>query len=388
MDYRGDLFWVTDLGATMAWVLLLSFGLVVVVQLVYYWFFFARLAFGGRRSPVGVASMKPVSVVICARNEFVNLRNNLPLVLQQDYPDFEVVVVDDGSQDDSEQLLKQFQKEYAHLKVIILKDSVSFLKGKKLPLSVGIKSAANDTLLLTDADCRPAGNQWIREMTSQLGGGTDVVLGYGAYEQRPGLLNMLIRLDTLTVAMQYLGLARAGIPYMGVGRNLAYSRSLFYKAKGFTSHYRVPSGDDDLFINQVATRSNTLTMLSPGSFTVSRPETTWKKWFRQKKRHLSTGKYYKKRDQYLLGLFLVSQWLFYPLFVGSILVLGYSLMGLIAGSLFLIRMVSYLVVVKGASKRLQESKICLFSLVGDGMLTFMQMLFSLSLLFVRKTKWK
>ncbi len=371
------------------WLLLSVFGLVVMVQLFYHWYFFSRIAFFRRGQEDLRAAAPSVSVIICARNEYINLRKNLPLVLQQKYGDFEVVVVDDCSTDGTHGLLKDFQHEYGHLKVVSLTSTVSFMKGKKLPLSVGIKSARHELLLLTDADCRPSGPFWVRDMTRhQQEEGVDIVLGYGPYEARPGLLNRLIRLDTLLVALQYLSLALAGHPYMGVGRNLSYKRRLFYLARGFTSHYHMVSGDDDIFINQVAGKSNTTIEISHGAQMVSEPESRFSDWYRQKRRHLTSGRMYRKKHRWLLGVFLTSQWLFYPLFVLIVIVSGVSPAGQAGLALFLVRMLSHYLIIRGAANTLDERKICLFSLAGDGLLALLSPLFALSSLFSPHTKWR
>src|SRR5688572_33381892 len=122
--------------------------------------------------------------------------------------------------------------------------------------------------------------------------GVEVVLGYGAYYKRPGMLNKLIRFETFHSALQYFSLALAGLPYMGVGRNLSYKKELFLRNKGFSSINHVLSGDDDLFINQVATKHNVNVVLDQEAFTLSEPKRRFKDWIRQKNRHYSTGKYY------------------------------------------------------------------------------------------------
>ena len=280
-----------------------------VVQMLYYWGVFSRLAFY-RKKASDKSLYRPVSVVISAKNEFLNLQQNLPLILEQEYPDFEVVIVNDCSDDDTDYLLRDLVKRYDKLKVVNITNNVNFFTGKKFPLSMGIKSAKNEFLLLTDADCRPNSKNWIHEMQSNYTDKTSIVLGYGAYEKKKGFLNKLIRYDSLRIAIEYFSLALSGFPYMGVGRNLSYTKKLFFENKGFTSHYRIKSGDDDLFINQAATSNNTRIEISTDSHTISEPKTNLNDWIKQKKRHLTTGKYYKTKHKFILGLFALSQLLF------------------------------------------------------------------------------
>ncbi|RPD48871.1 glycosyltransferase [Paracnuella aquatica] len=302
---------------------LLLFGVFVLVtgiQLFYYLYFFRRLAFYKNPPPRSQSLQHPVSVVICARDEAANLAQNLPTVLEQQYPTtHEVIVVNDNSFDESRYLLGDLQKQHRKLNIIDLTQEAKLIDGKKFPLSVGIKEARHEVLLLTDADCAPASENWMYKMQDAFGPGVEVALGYGAYIKQPGLLNKLIRFETFHTALQYLSYALAGKPYMGVGRNLAYRRGTFFRNKGFASINHVPSGDDDLFINKVATRDNTTVVLDPEAFTLSLPKQTWTDWVRQKTRHYTTGKYYKKSHQAWLGLYTLSFMLFYPLFAASLI---------------------------------------------------------------------
>jgi glycosyltransferase involved in cell wall biosynthesis len=337
-------------------IIFVVFASATALQLVYFWFFYSRLAFGhnGNESD----QKQPVSVVVCARNEYENLLTFLPRILEQDYPDFEVVVVNDASDDDTIYLLRDYAEKYPKLKIVNLPENLNSFRGKKFPLSIGIKSAQNEIILLTDADCAPASPEWISRMQSCYFNSTvEVVLGYGAYEDRKGLLNKLIRFDTLRIAMNYLSFALSGIPYMGVGRNLSYRKSLFYKNKGFISHYGIPSGDDDLFINQVANKKNTRIALSKESFTLSSPKTTWAEWLQQKRRHLSTVGEYKFYHKVLLFLYPLSEILFYTCFL-FLAVIFYEPLWVLP--LFVSRLISSALIYKRVMKRLDETNFWLW----------------------------
>ncbi|HEX2535708.1 MAG TPA: glycosyltransferase [Chitinophagaceae bacterium] len=300
-------------------VLLFSlFIAVTLIQLCYYGFFFRRLAV--YRTPDRSLQQQPVSVIVCARDEDENLARHLPGLLVQDYPaTHEVLVIDDNSLDDSKYILEELKRTFPHLQVIRLTQEAKLIQGKKYPLSIGIKEARHEVVLLTDADCVPATEHWLQKMQAAFTPGVELVLGYGAYYRRPGLLNKLIRWETAHTALQYLSYALAGQPYMGVGRNMAYTKDLFFRNKGFASINHIPSGDDDLFVNKAATAGNTAIVIDPEAFTLSRPKQTWKEWMRQKTRHYTTGKYYKTRHKFLLGLYTGSLVLFYPLFLGALL---------------------------------------------------------------------
>ena len=365
-------------------IILVVFAATTLLQLVYFWFFYSRIAFVRNKN---VSDQKqPVSVVVCARNEYENLLTFLPQILEQDYPDFEVVVVNDASDDETIYLLRDYAKKYTKLKIVDLSESLNVFKGKKFPLSIGIKSAKNEIILLTDADCVPASSEWINKMQSRyLNSTTEVILGYGGYKVKRGLLNKLIRFDTMRIAMSYLSYALSGLPYMGVGRNLSYRKSTFYKNKGFISHYGIPSGDDDLFINQVANRSNTRIELSKESFTLSSPKTTWEEWIQQKRRHLSTVKYYKFRHKILLFLYPMSEILFYSTFL-FLAVLFYQPLWVFP--IFASRLISSAIIYKRVMIKLNETKFWLLIPFFELFFLFFHLFTFLTKSFNRGTYWK
>jgi cellulose synthase/poly-beta-1,6-N-acetylglucosamine synthase-like glycosyltransferase len=345
-------------------VIMAAFAGSFVLQMIYWWVLHARIIY---YTP-GASSIRksPVSVIICARNEEENLRNNLPRVLGQDYPEFEVIVVDDGSGDGTPDLLRDLRQEYPHLRTTRIEESTHARGGKKLALTVGLKAARYDWVLLTDADCSPAGDTWLARMQKNFSKDTGIVLGYGGYRRTGGLLNLVIRYDTFFIALQYLGYALAGIPYMGIGRNLAYRKEIFFRNRGFANHYELVSGDDDLFINEVARHEHVRIEISPASHTVSEPARTWKEWYYQKKRHLTTGPRYRPLTKFLLGVEIISRILFYALFIflaASLIVRPVLLPFLLP--VFIIRVLSTIVIIKLAMTRLNERYLLLFSPVLD-----------------------
>jgi glycosyltransferase involved in cell wall biosynthesis len=302
----------------IVWLLLfVLFCIVILIQLLYYIILFRKLAVFKPREK-NFTQQYPVSVVVCARDEADNLYKNLPGVLVQQYrTTHEVIVVNDNSVDETKYLIEEFRKTFKHLNPVVLTQEAKLIPGKKFPLSMGIKSAKYEVLLLTDADCTPASENWIMHMQNGYDTGIDVVLGYGAYMKQPGFLNKLIRFETFHTALQYLSYALAGMPYMGVGRNLSYKRDVFFKNKGFSAINQVPGGDDDLFINMVATESNTAIVINEEAHTLSQPKKTFGAWIKQKGRHYSTAKYYKPKHKFLLGLYSFTNALVYPLLLVS-----------------------------------------------------------------------
>lgn len=362
-------------------------GLALIIQLGYLWGLFSRLAFyKSNKNQASNNFQPPVSVVICAHNERHNLEKYLPEIMAQDYDDFEVVVVNDCSDDETEELLTELSRLNPSLKVVHLRQSLNFFRSKKFPLSMGIKSAKNDILLLTDADCAPSGRNWISEMIAPYQqSDTEVVLGYGPYRRKPGLLNLLIRFDTLQIAMQYFSFALAGRPYMGVGRNLSYKKTLFLKNKGFTSHYNIPSGDDDLFISQVAKKRNTTIVCSEAAKTFSEAKPYFSAWFRQKRRHLSTGYLYKTSTKFLLGNFIQSQWLF---FAGVAILLISRSPWWLPVAFIALRLISQLIIYRKVSLKLGEGNLWVITPFAELFFMVFNPLIAFSNLVSRPYTWK
>lgn len=365
------------------------FATIAGIQVLYYLVFFSRVAFYRRKFESDGTPDSPFSLIICAKNEELNLQKNLPTVLQQRYgsiqqPDYEVIVVNDNSEDDTKYYLRSIETGYPHYRHIELKQAAKFIPGKKYPLSIGIKGAQHEHVLLTDADCRPSSVNWLSIMSQGFEDGKEIVLGYGAYHKKPGFLNKVIRYETAFSAMQFLSFAMAGIPYMGVGRNLAYKKDLFFRNKGFTNHQHLASGDDDLFVNSAGNAQNVGVVIDKQAFTYSEPKTSWSRWFRQKTRHMSTGRHYRFGHKLLLGLFSLTHFLFYPAFIVSLFywpLMEYVL--IIFGSKLLIQSIIFFF----ALRKLDEADLFKFSWLMDIFMCLYYIIFTPALFFKTKNHW-
>ncbi|MEZ5047602.1 MAG: glycosyltransferase [Chitinophagaceae bacterium] len=369
-------------------VLLLSlFG---IIQLFYYIFFFARLAFHKRVKPIDANPQIPVSIIICAKNEEANLKKNLSKWFNQQYhkngfPFYEIIVVNDNSEDDTFYFLQEQKKIYPNLHVVHLTQSAKLIPGKKFALSMGIKASKFEHLLLTDADCTPASSSWLACMAHEFESQKEIVLGYGPYIKYKGWLNKKIRFETLHSAMQYLSFALAKNPYMGVGRNLAYHKNLFISNKGFSSHHHIVSGDDDLFINQVATKRNTSIVIDPNSFMYSEPKQSNEYWRFQKKRHLSTGKYYKTKHKVLLGLYAFSHFSFWVLLIPCLIFHAWWIVTL---SIFSLRWFIQWIVFERCCTKLKEEDLINYIWLFDIWLVAYYLQNVSTIFFKKQTTWK
>lgn len=304
------MFELPEIGLNLGFITLVVLGASFLIQLIYILFFFLRLAFH-KNKPKEATDTPPVTVIICARNEEDNLYENLPMILEQNYPNYEVIVVNHQSIDDSIHILKAYARQYPHLKLIDIEKNKHLKNSKKLPLTIGIKGASHNRVLLTDADCIPNSKNWIREMIGSSTDAKPIVLGYGPYKKYKGLLNKFIRFDTSLIAINYFSYAKNGLAYMGIGRNLSYTQKLFNGNSGFKSHYDLQSGDDDLFIQEVARKKNYVINFSEESTVYSEPKKSWSSWVAQKQRHFTTAPKYRVIHKALLGTYTLSLVLMY-----------------------------------------------------------------------------
>ena len=356
---------------------------IVLVQFFYYFYFFSRLSFP-LESVTRQKKDIPVSVIICAKNESANLQEFLPHIITQDYPCFEIILVNDHSTDDTLVIMQSFAKENNNISVLSLDTNAT--GNKKKAITQGIKIAKYQHLLFTDADCKPNSTHWISEMTQLFSSKKKIILGYGAHQKiQKSWLNKLIRFETLLTAIQYFSYAKANLAYMGVGRNLAYTKDLFTQANGFTKHQHIKSGDDDLFVNQVVQNNNVACAISSSSFTSSKPHRNFSQWVYQKRRHIATANSYKSLHQFLLGLFYLSQVSFWFLGIG-LLFSGNNLSIVI--SLILVRILAQYFVFGFAAKKLKETDLIIYLPFLELILIITQAYIFIRNLFSKPTKWQ
>jgi glycosyltransferase involved in cell wall biosynthesis len=361
-----------------------AFIVIVAIQLVYYLFVFGKFAFAKpqKSTPKRIS----ISVIVCAKNEAENVAQFIPILAEQDYPDYEIILIDDASSDNTLEIFEEFEKQYSNVRLVKVQNNEAFWGNKKYALTLGIKASKKDYLLFTDADCYPASKDWITTMSSQFTMHKTIVLGYGAYEKvANSFLNKIIRFETMITAVQYFSWAKMGHPYMGIGRNLAYKKEEFYNVKGFINHMKIRSGDDDLFINQIAKSKNTAICYSPESFTYSQPKTTFKAWFTQKRRHVSTARYYKSFDKIQLGLFYVSQLLFLLL---AILLLAFQYQWIIVLSLVGFRYLFTWIILGFSSGKLKEKDVMYWFPIIEIVLILTQLNVFITNIFSKPVYWK
>ena len=262
-----------------------------------------------------ITAFPPVSIIISARNSVLKLEDNIQHWLTQDYPNFEVVIIDDRSSDETAFFLVKTAEREPLLKYVLLDPDVIKNGSKKLALTLGIKKAKNNYFLLTDADCIPNSDQWLKHMATGFTNKKDIVLGVSPVNTKKSFLGRLTQYENLLTAMQYLGMSIKGKPYMGVGRNLAYTRGIYDSVGGFSKHHHLPAGDDDLFVQEVSNSNNTVVCIQPESYVNTEGPKNWKEYWKQKMRHLWIGKQYRSDVKTSLAWLPISQLLFWTIII-------------------------------------------------------------------------
>ncbi len=368
--------------------LFVTFCIVVLIQIYFYLFLFKKFSFSNTSSSIENKDL-PVSVVICAKDEAENLKRFLPFIAKQNYHNYEIILVDDHSSDSTHKVMQNFKKHYkedpniSQIKIISIPVDHQ-VKGKKNALTEGIGAASGEYILLTDADCKPVSTEWISYMASKFNEEKKIVLGYGAYFKTSTFLNKLIRFETLLTALQYFSYALSGMAYMGVGRNMAYTKHIFNKEGGFVKHKGILSGDDDLFVNAVATKDNVSVCYHKKSFTESVPAQSFLEWLNQKRRHITTANRYSIKHQLFLGSFFLSQFLFYFL---AVILLSKGIYQIFVIFLILFRFLIWYMIIGKSAKKLNEKDLIIFAPFYEiGIISFQLCIFILNLISPPK-KW-
>jgi len=357
---------------------------VVIVQLVYYLIIFGKFAFA---QPQEITPKRiPVSVIVCAKNEAEKVKHFIPLLAEQDYPDFEIVLIDDASSDDTLDIFEEFEKQYSNIRLVKVANNEAFWGNKKYALTLGIKAARKEYLLFTDADCYPASKEWITNMTSQFTLNRTIVLGYGAYEKvKNSFLNKIIRFDNMLTATQYFAWAKVGSPFSGEGRNLAYKKDEFFKVNGYIDHMSIRMGEDALFLNQAATKKNVTVCYTPESFTYSEPKKSFAAWRRQKRRQVFIAKFFRPLDIFQLRLFFLSQLSFIVL---AVLLFAFQYNWMFMVPVIVVRYLGSWLTIGYSASKLKENDTVYWYPVIEIILIFTQLNVFFTNLFSKPAHWK
>jgi len=333
------------------------FGVITLIELAYYYLVYARFAFARKKSRDSQECV-PVSVILVVKDAAGTLLKTLPRFLNQQYPNFEVVVVDDNSRDETPLLIKEYQHQYPNLKLVNLDSAVTTIRGKKYAISMGIRCASHEHLVFSDPECAPTSSHWLERMASHFGSEKKIVLGYSTYEKRNNPFNRMLHFDTLFNAVQYFSLATIHSTYRGDGKNMCYTKELFSKQRGFAFHNHISFGEEDIFISRAATKKNTAIEYSQEAFTVLQRHAFLSYWREHKKGLYFTRKHNTKKNAFLLNNYAIVNLLFYVALVFAILLsLNNPILLFTTIGIAFVRVVSQYFVFGFAAKKLNEKQV-------------------------------
>jgi glycosyltransferase involved in cell wall biosynthesis len=368
----------------LTFVLAVATGGFLLLQLIYYVFVYGKVS--RYRLPEENYNFPPVSVVLVTKDEQENLKERLPVILEQQYPDFEVVIVNNASSDETEFVLKVFQKIYPQLKVVNLySEAPNKFLGKKYPLSIGIKSAKNDCVLLTNVNCVPNSLFWIMNMVRGLSQTRNTIIGFNFYEREKTLFNSLVQYDTIINAINYGGMALLGNPYKATGDNIIISREEFFNSGSFLSLYNVACGDMELYVNRITKGKKTSVILNEEAYIKTETPQSFSLWCRYKKRNIKTAYYYKFLDKLLVAIPSWTTLFFYATFV-TLFLLNFPWQWILTGCI--LKFAIQIIFFQNASKVLMKNNLCIFAPLFEIFFLVFNTIMGISVLFSRKDRWE
>ena len=339
-------------------ILLYALAAVAGIQIICYLLIYSRFVFA--RAKKTSVTNTPVSVLVCAKNEAKELEQFLPSILSQNHTNFEIVLINDVSYDNTFEIMEAFAEKHACIKLVNVKNNEAFWGNKKYALTLGIKAATHENLLFINANSKPVSLNWITEMCAQLNLNSKktVVLGYSAYNKvKHSVLNKFIRFDHLIKSIQYMSFAKTGMPYVGVSENLAYTKKHFFDANGFMSHMDIKKSEHALFINQTATKRNTSAVFSKNSFTSTVAPKSLKSWTTKKRQYTYIAKHFKLIHKFVLALIYSTGFLFWLL---AILLISLQYNWEIVAAIIASRIVVQYIVLGIGAKKLNELDLIIF----------------------------
>lgn len=363
----------------------ISVAVLIILWLIQLWFYLFRyngiLKYSKKQDGISSGNVNeklPVSVIICSRNQADNLRKNLKLILEQKYNEFQVVVVNDASIDETEDVLTSLEQTYPNLYHTFVPKGVQNVSSRKMAMTIGIKAAKYEHLIFTDPDCIPESEYWIESLMSNFDVNCGLVLGYSHYIDSKGLLKKMVSFDNMFTAIQFMGIALSGKAFMGFSTNMAYRKDLFFRNKGFASHLNLNSGDDDLFIGEISDKNNTRIAVNPNSIISVEKDSVWGSWKNKVKSHFATSGYYSNGTKLRLNLEIGSRCLFYPSVIAAIIVFSICanyLIVSISAFLLLSRFLIQLMIINKTAVKLNENRFFVTLILFDLILPFIKFFF-------------
>ncbi|MDQ1771381.1 glycosyltransferase [Labilibaculum sp. A4] len=327
---------------------------------------------------------EPVSIVICVKNEGCYLQENLSLFLEQEYPDFELILVNDGSEDETETIIKEFQKRYPHLRSTKIPLDDKFQHNKKLALSIGIKAAKNEKIIFTNIHSKPSSSKWLQEFVNSWDKG--VHIGYANFENKKGFFYNFLKFDLLSKNIKSAGFASSGNAHSGNGDNLGYKKSDFFANKGFVKHSHFEAGYDHLMVFQLAKLSGASVCLQPEAKINLSSICAFDQWIRINRHYYKCRKYLPFKIRLLTDLEPISKMIFYSI---SIYALLFTHLYFFVAIIYLTKIILIGTLFKISTRHLKEENLFLSSYLYEIFVLFSKIYFlSTNFILSKSNQWK
>ncbi|TDQ29767.1 glycosyltransferase [Tenacibaculum caenipelagi] len=363
-------------------ILFYTFVVVTAIQIVYY-LSFSLFVFQKQENTLSNTNI-PVSVIVYVKNNAKTLAEYIQNLTKQKHPNFEIVMVNNASNDTTLEIIENLQLEYPNIKVVNVKNTEAFWANKKYALTLGVKAATYEYLLFTELGSKALSKNWIDEITCYFSQEKSIVIGYQKLKRKKkSFSNLLFRFDHLSNTIQAFSYAKFGAPYKATNHNLAYTKEEFFKVNGYINHLALFMGEGDLFLKDAATNQNTIVATTPNSFVCSTKYLSFKEWFLQQKKQSILFSLYKPKHKFLLSFFKLSKFLFYVLAV-CITYINWKIALPLIISYYLIQ---YIIVGKLATKLQERNTILLLPLL-EVCLVLLQIIIFISNQISKPKHWK
>lgn len=288
-------------------VILATLAFSFTIHLIYQLFYIFR--FNKIKKQTSDNKLQAISIVICSKNNAEDLKENLPYFLEQDYPNYEVIVVNDGCVDDTDIVIKALQNKYDHLRTTRIPLDERFSHNKKLAQTIGIKGAKNENIIFSNPNCKPASKLWLQNLAKNWD--KSVHIGYSNFENQKKFGTNLLKNDILKRWTKAICFSSTGKTYYGNGNNMGYLKEDFFANKGFAKHSQFEAGYDHLMAYRLSKKSGSSTYISPESKVFLPTRNPFEIWANEQKYYYQSRKYISKKIKFLLDLDSTSHFFLY-----------------------------------------------------------------------------
>lgn len=353
----------------------------LAIQLIYYIFFLSILLNNKKEKEY---DLKPISVILYVKNSELYLEKNIDYFINQKYPKFEILLVNNASSDNTDIILEKLSEKHKSLRIINVENNESFWGNKKYTYTLAIKAAKYEHLIFSEIDCKPVSENWIHEINKSFSSKKTIILGYKRLLKTSSLFNLIIRFDNLLESIKSFSFTKINSPYSADSRNYAFTKKDFYRVNGFINHIKIKNGKEDLFVKDAKQKYNSAYTLSDESFVESSKSLSFKEWFLNKKNSNLLKRHYSFKNQFLLNAFSFSKVFLYFLTIILLLIHDWKIILIIFSSYIIFQSVITFII----NRKFKETSIFYLSPILDFLLVLFQISIFISNLISKPPNWR